>query len=87
VNRESRPAESGHLALWKQDLEREARYLGEIVSPLVIEHDSTITPLSSRTSAPLRSRDAGRGTISRQQFQEKKRGPVSQPPYDQAAVI
>jgi Fe-coproporphyrin III synthase len=33
------------LASWKQDLEREARYLGEMVSPLVIEDDGTVTPL------------------------------------------
>ena len=37
VNRYSLPTEPGDLASWKQDLEREARYLGEIVSPLVIE--------------------------------------------------
>jgi Fe-coproporphyrin III synthase len=45
VNRYSLPAEPGDLASWKQDLEREARYLGEIVSPLVIEEDGTVTPL------------------------------------------
>ena len=28
-----------------RDLQREARYLGEIVSPLVIEDDGTVTPL------------------------------------------
>ena len=33
VNRYSLPTEPGDLASWKQDLEREARYLGEIVSP------------------------------------------------------
>ena len=45
VNRYSLPMEPGDLASWKQDLEREARYLGEIVSPLVIEDDGTVTPL------------------------------------------
>ena len=39
------PAEPEDLASWKRDLEREARYLGEIVSPLVIEDDGTVTPL------------------------------------------
>ena len=46
VNRCNLPAQPGDLASWKRDLEREARYLGEIVSPLVIEHDGTVTPLS-----------------------------------------
>jgi hypothetical protein len=45
VNRYSLPAEPEDLASWKQDLEREPRYLGEIVSPLVIEDDGTVTPL------------------------------------------
>ena len=45
VNRYSLPTEPGDLASWKQDLELEARYLGEIVSPLVIEEDGTVTPL------------------------------------------
>ena len=45
VNRYSLPTEPEDLASWKQDLEREARYLGEIVSPLVIEADGTVTPL------------------------------------------
>ena len=45
VHRFSLPAEPGDLASWKRDLEREARYLGEIVSPLVIEEDGTVTPL------------------------------------------
>jgi hypothetical protein len=45
VNRYSLPTEPGDLASWKQDLEREARYLGEIVSPLVIEDDGAVTPL------------------------------------------
>src|ERR1035438_141608 len=46
VNRYNLPAQPGDLASWKRDLECEARYLGEIVSPLVIEHDGTVTPLS-----------------------------------------
>src|SRR5450759_2486450 len=45
VNRYSLPTEPGDLASWKRDLDREARYLGEIVSPLVIEDDGTVTPL------------------------------------------
>ena len=34
VNRYNLPAQPGDIAKWKRDLEREARYLGEIVSPL-----------------------------------------------------
>jgi MoaA/NifB/PqqE/SkfB family radical SAM enzyme len=45
VNRYSLPAQ-GDLASWKQDLQRGVRYLGEIVSPLVIEYDGAVTPLS-----------------------------------------
>ena len=45
VNRYSLPTEPGDLASWKHDLEREARYLGEIVSPLVIESDGMVVPL------------------------------------------
>jgi hypothetical protein len=45
VNCYNLPAEPGDLASWKRDLEREARYLGEIVTPLVIEEDGTVTPL------------------------------------------
>jgi hypothetical protein len=45
VNRYNLPTEPEDLASWKDDLEREARYLGEIVSPLVIEDDGTVTPL------------------------------------------
>ena len=45
VNRYSLPTEPGDLASWQQDLEREARYLGEIVSPLVIESDGMVAPL------------------------------------------
>ncbi len=45
VNRYSLPTEPGDLASWRQDLEREARYLGEIVSPLVIESGGMVAPL------------------------------------------
>jgi len=45
VNLYSLPAEPGDLASWKRDVEREARYLGEIVTPLVIEDDGTVAPL------------------------------------------
>jgi MoaA/NifB/PqqE/SkfB family radical SAM enzyme len=46
VNKYNLPAQPGDLASWMRDLECEARYLGEIVSPLVIEYDGTVTPLS-----------------------------------------
>ena len=39
------PREPADLASWKQNLEREAYRLGEIISPLVIEDDGTVTPL------------------------------------------
>jgi hypothetical protein len=45
VNRYCLPMEPEGLASWKRDVEREARYLGQIVSPLVIEQDGTVTPL------------------------------------------
>jgi MoaA/NifB/PqqE/SkfB family radical SAM enzyme len=45
VNLYNLPAEPGDMTSWKRDLEREARYLGEIVTPLVIEDDGTVTPL------------------------------------------
>ncbi len=45
VNRYSLPAEPRDLTSWQRALERQARYLGEIVSPLVIEDDGTVTPL------------------------------------------
>ena len=45
VNRYCLPTEPEDLASWKRDVEREARYLGEIVSPLVIEQDGAVTPL------------------------------------------
>ena len=56
VNRYSLPTEPGDLASWRQDLEREARYLGEIVSPLVIEERwHSVTP-TLRIPPPLRFR-------------------------------
>ncbi|MEO8594395.1 MAG: hypothetical protein ABI759_13845 [Candidatus Solibacter sp.] len=45
VNRYSLPTEPEDLASWHRDLERESRYLGEVVSPLVIEDDGTVSPL------------------------------------------
>jgi MoaA/NifB/PqqE/SkfB family radical SAM enzyme len=45
VNRYCLPAEPESLASWQRDVERQARYLGEIVSPLVIEQDGAVTPL------------------------------------------
>jgi hypothetical protein len=45
VHRYSLPAEPGDLASWQHDVEREPRYLGEIVSPLVIDDDGAVTPL------------------------------------------
>jgi hypothetical protein len=45
VNRYCLPTEPEGLASWKRDVERQARYLGEIVSPLVIEQDGAVTPL------------------------------------------
>jgi hypothetical protein len=46
MNRYNLPAQPGALASWMRDLERGARYLGEIVSPLVIEYDGAVAPLS-----------------------------------------
>lgn len=45
VNRYSLPTEPDDLASWQHDVERETRYLGEIVSPLVVESDGTVAPL------------------------------------------
>jgi hypothetical protein len=45
VDRYNLPAKPEGLASWKRDVEREARHLGEIVSPLVIEQDGAVTPL------------------------------------------
>ena len=46
VNRYNLPAQPGKLAGWVQNLEQEAHTLGDIVSPLVVEHDGTVAPLS-----------------------------------------
>jgi len=45
VNRYNLPTEPDDLASWRRDLEREARYLGEVLSPLVVEGDGTVSPL------------------------------------------
>lgn len=45
MNRYNLPVEPRDLTSWRKDLQREARYLGEIVSPLVIEHDGTVAPM------------------------------------------
>jgi hypothetical protein len=45
VNRYSLPTEPEDLTSWLRDLQREARYLGEVISPLVIEADGTISPV------------------------------------------
>ena len=45
VSLHSLSADPGDLASWRRDLERNARCLGEIVSPLVIEEGGTVTPL------------------------------------------
>ena len=45
VNRYNLPTEPEDLASWMRDLEREARYLGEVLSPLVVEGDGTVSPL------------------------------------------
>jgi Fe-coproporphyrin III synthase len=47
VNRYCLPTEPDDLASWKRDLEREPRYLGEVLSPLVVEADGTVSPLRS----------------------------------------
>lgn len=46
VNRYNLPAQPGDMVSWVRNLGREARHLGEIVSPLVIEHDGAVAPLS-----------------------------------------
>jgi hypothetical protein len=45
TNRYNLPIESGDLESWRRDVEREARYLGEILSPLVIESDGAVSPM------------------------------------------
>ncbi|MCU1237240.1 MAG: hypothetical protein JWP63_5207 [Candidatus Solibacter sp.] len=45
TNRYNLPIEPADLASWRRDVEREARYLGEILSPLVIEHTGAVAPI------------------------------------------
>jgi len=45
LHRNSLPVEPDEIAHWKTGLDRGHRYLGEIVSPLVIEPDGTVVPL------------------------------------------
>ena len=45
VNRYGLPIEPSDLNSWLSDLQRETRYLGEVVSPLVIEEDGRISPV------------------------------------------
>jgi len=47
TNRYNLPIEPDDLASWRRDVEREARYLGEILSPLVIEHTGAVSPMRS----------------------------------------
>jgi MoaA/NifB/PqqE/SkfB family radical SAM enzyme len=45
LHRESLPVEPDDVARWKSGLDRGHRNLGEVVSPLVIEEDGTVSPL------------------------------------------
>jgi len=45
TNRYNLPIEPSDLASWRRDVEREMRYLGEILSPLVIEHTGAVAPM------------------------------------------
>jgi len=45
LHRDSLPVEPDQVARWKTDLDRGNRFLGEILSPLVIEDDGTVSPL------------------------------------------
>jgi len=45
LHRDSLPVEPDEIARWKTGLDRGHRFLGEIVSPLVIEPDGTVVPL------------------------------------------
>jgi hypothetical protein len=45
TNRFNLPIETSDLGSWRRDIEREARYLGELVSPLVVEHTGRVAPL------------------------------------------
>jgi hypothetical protein len=47
TNRYNLPIEPRDLASWLKDVEREARYIGEILSPLVIEHTGMVAPMRS----------------------------------------
>ena len=44
-NRYNLPIEPRDLASWRRDVEREVRYIGEILTPLVIEHTGDVAPL------------------------------------------
>jgi hypothetical protein len=45
ISRYTLPLEPYDLSSWRRDVEREARYLGEIISPLVIEGTGEVVPL------------------------------------------
>jgi MoaA/NifB/PqqE/SkfB family radical SAM enzyme len=45
LHRDALPVEPDEVARWKSDLDRGHRFLGEILSPLVIEDDGTVVPL------------------------------------------
>jgi Fe-coproporphyrin III synthase len=45
TNRYNLPIEPADITSWRRDVEREARYLGEILSPLVIEDTGEIAPI------------------------------------------
>ena len=45
MSRYNLPLEPADLSSWRKDVEREARYLGEIVSPLVIEDTGAVAPM------------------------------------------
>jgi MoaA/NifB/PqqE/SkfB family radical SAM enzyme len=45
TNRYNLPIEPADLDSWRRDIVREARYLGEILSPLVIEHTGDVAPI------------------------------------------
>jgi Fe-coproporphyrin III synthase len=45
TSRYNLPIEADDLASWRKDVERESRYLGEILSPLVIEDSGAVVPM------------------------------------------
>jgi hypothetical protein len=45
TSRYNLPIEPDDVASWKRDVERERRYLGEILSPLVVEHSGHVSPM------------------------------------------